>query len=313
MSKQAYYQYDEDLALGKAAREEFALQYIRDIRAKDPGIGGVKLWHMYRREFFCDSPIGRDRFCRIIDENHLKVRLRIRKPRTTDSTHGLPTYPNLIRDFIPSASNQLWVSDITYIPIMDDAYCYHFCYLSIILDAYSEEIIGWSVGPTLDAEYPIAALKMALKRIEGKDVNLIHHSDRGCQYASGGYVEMLRRRGVRISMTESGDPKENAQAERINNTMKNELLKGKVFHSLEEVITAIALAADFYNNRRPHMSIGMMTPAEASETTGDRNMRWKSYRMLAIKSRNNLDISENPLPLTDHHGSPSDLRSSVNP
>ena len=137
---------------------------------------------------------------------------------------------------------------------------------------------------------------MALKRIEGKDVSLIHHSDRGCQYASGGYVEMLRRRGICISMTESGDPKENALAERINNTMKNELLKGKVFHYLEEVIAATALAAEFYNNRRPHMSIGMMTPAEASETSGDRTMRWKSYRMMAIKSRNSLGIAEIPLP-----------------
>ena len=154
---------------------------------------------------------------------------------------------------------------------------------------------------------------MALKRIEGKDVSLIHHSDRGCQYASGGYVEMLRRRGICISMTESGDPKENALAERINNTMKNELLKGKVFHSLEEVIAATALAADFYNNRLPHMSIGMMTLAEASETSGDRDLRWKSYRMMAIKSRNSLDIAEIPLPLSQRHGSPSDLRSSVNP
>ena len=312
-SKQAYYQYDENLALGKAAREEFALEYIRGIRARDPGIGGVKLWHMYRKEFSCDGPIGRDRFCRIIDENRLKVRQRRRKPRTTDSTHGLPTYPNLVKDFIPSAPNQLWVSDITYIQVMDGACGYHFCYLSLILDDYSEEIAGWSVGPTLDTEYPIAALRMALKRLEGKDVSLIHHSDRGCQYASGGYVEMLRRRGICISMTESGDPKENAQAERINNTMKNELLKGKVFHSLEEVIAATALAADFYNNRRPHMSIGMMTPAEASETSGDRDMRWKSYRMMAIKSRNSLDIAEIPLPLPQRHGSPSDLRSSVNP
>lgn len=230
-SKQAYYQYDENLALGKAAREEFAIEYIRGIRARDPGIGGVKLWHMYRKEFSCDGPIGRDRFCRIIDENRLKVRQRRRKPRTTDSTHGLPTYPNLVKDFIPSAPNQLWVSDITHIQVMDGACGYHFCYLSLILDAYSEEIAGWSVGPTLDAEYPIAALRMALKRLEGKDVSLIHHSDRGCQYASGGYVEMLRRRGICICMTESGDLKENAQAERINNTMKNELLKGKVFHS----------------------------------------------------------------------------------
>ena len=84
---------------------------------------------------------------------------------------------------------------------------------------------------------------------------------------------MLREHGIQVSMTESGDPKDNAQAERINNTMKNELLKGKVFRSVEEVIAAVALAVDFYNNRRPHMSIGMMTPTEASESTGDRDMR----------------------------------------
>lgn len=92
-----------------------------------------------------------------------------------------------------------------------------------------------------------------------------------------------------------------------------DLALGKVFHSLEEVIAATALAADFYNNRLPHMSIGMMTLAEASETSGDRDMRWKSYRMMAIKSRNSLDIAEIPLPLSQRHGSPSDLRSSVNP
>ena len=181
VSKQAYYQYDEDVAHAKAAREEFALQYILDIRKEAPGIGGKKLWYMYRRDFRFDNPIGRDRFCRIIDENNLKVRLRIRKPRTTDSTHGLPTYPNLIKDYIPTAANQLWVSDITYIVINDDDYHYHFCYLSMILDAYSEEIVGWCVGPTLDTKYPMEALRMALRRIEGKNTTLIHHSDRGCQ------------------------------------------------------------------------------------------------------------------------------------
>ena len=167
--------------------------------------------------------------------------------------------------------------------------------------------------PTLDTDYPMAALRMALKRIEGKEVNLIHHSDRGCQYASREYVNMLREHGIQVSMTESGDPKDNAQAERINNTMKNELLKGKVFRSVEEVIAAVALAVDFYNNRRPHMSIGMMTPTEASKSTGDRDMRWKSYRHLAIKSKDNLDISENSLPLPECQGSPSGLRPPVNP
>ena len=297
MSKQAYYQYDEDAALAKAAREEFALQYIREIRQSDPGISGQKLRHMYKTEFGCDFPVGRDRFCRIIDEHGLKVRLRIRKPRTTDSTHGLPTYPNLVKEFVPTAANQLWVSDITYIVIMDDESHYHFCYLSMVLDAYSEEIVGWSVGPTLDTAYPIEALKMALKRIEGKNVCLIHHSDRGCQYASREYVALLKSHGISISMTESGDPKDNAQAERVNSTMKNELLLGKTFTGIGEVIAAVAVAVDFYNNRRPHMSIGMMTPAEASKTTGDRDMRWISRRLLAIKSRNSDGVTEKTLPL----------------
>ena len=289
------------------------MQYIKDVRKLDPGIGGPKLWYMYKTEFGCDYPIGRDRFCRIIDENNLKVRLRVRKPRTTDSTHGLPTYPNLIKDFIPSEANQLWVSDITYMVVMEDPSHYHFCYLSIVLDAYTEEIVGWSVGPTLDTTYPMEALRMALKRIEGQKVNLIHHSDRGCQYASREYVDLLRRHGIQVSMTESGDPKDNAQAERINNTMKNELLKDKVFTSLGEVIAAVALAVDFYNNRRPHMSIGMSVPADMVDATGDRDMRWTSYRLMAIKNRDNLDITEKALPLNPCLGSPSGLRPPVNP
>lgn len=244
---------------------------------------------MYQNEFRFDKPIGRDRFCRIIDEHNLKVRLRIRKPKTTDSSHGLPTYPNLIKSYIPTSANQVWVSDITYITIVDNECHYHFCYLSIILDAYSEEIVGWSIGPTLDTRYPMKALSMALKRIKGKNVNLIHHSDRGCQYASREYVNVLREHGIQVSMTDSGDPRDNAQAERINSTMKNELLKGKVFTDIDEVIESVSLAVDFYNNRRPHMSVGMKTPAEAAESTGDRDMKWTSYRHLAIKSRDNLD------------------------
>lgn len=312
VSKQAYYQHDENAVHAKAAREEFAIQYVKDVRKEDPGIGGKKLWYMYQKEFHSDSPIGRDRFCRIIDEQGLKVRRRTRKPRTTDSTHRLPTYPNLIKDYISSSADQLWVSDITYIVIAEDDCHYRFCYLSLILDAYTEEIVGWSVGPTLDTDYPMEALRMALRRIEGREANLIHHSDRGCQYASREYVDMLREHGVRVSMTESGDPKDNAQAERINNTMKNELLKGKVFRNVNEVVAAVAQAVDFYNNRRPHMSIGMKTPSEAAKLTGDRDML-TSYRHQAIKSGDDLEIPEKPLPLENCQGSPSGLRPPVNP
>ena len=268
---------------------------------------------MYRRDFQGNAPIGRDWFSDIIDRHNLKVRLKIRKPRTTDSTHGLPTYPNLVKDVIPTGPNQLWVSDITYIIIWMDASQYIFCYLSLILDAYTEEIIGWSVGPTLETIYPLNALKMALRRIEGRnDIHLIHHSDRGCQYASSEYIKLLTDNHILVSMTESGDPKDNAQAERINNTMKNELLRGMRFTSISEVIAAVARAVDFYNNERPHMSIDMMTPAMASFCEGEITKRWTSLREEAIKKKS-LEIPENRLPLSAVQGSPSGLRPPVNP
>ena len=286
VSKQAYFKRDENSVLKKGAQEKFVVDYIHEIRKTDRGIGGVKLWHMYKRKFGNENSIGRDRFEDIVDRFDLKVRKRIRKPRTTDSSHGLPVYPNLIRDFIPTSPNQLWVSDITYMTIWISNTDYKFCYLSLILDAYTEEIVGWSLGPTLETIYPLQALKMAMLRIEGKEtVNLIHHSDRGCQYASNEYVSRLKERGIRISMTESGDPKENPQAERINNTIKNEMFKGLYFTHINQVEEELVRAIEFYNNERPHMSIDMMTPAEAANCRGEIGKKWKSYRLIAIKSK----------------------------
>jgi transposase InsO family protein len=283
VTKQAYYKYDENAVLLKASQEEFVLQYIQGIREKDHGIGGMKLWYMYRKEFGSNHPAGRDRFENIVDRYGLKVRARVRKPETTDSGHGLPVYPNIIKDFISASPNRLWVSDITYITIWMDEYTYVFCYLSLILDSYTEEIAGWSVGSTLETIYPLESLTKALKRIEGKEnVHLIHHSDRGCQYAGNEYVSVLKQYGIRISMTESGDPKDNAQAERINNTMKNELLKGVVFHNIEEVKAAVTVAVNFYNNERPHMSIDMMTPKEAAGCSGEITKRWTSFKNICI-------------------------------
>ena len=315
VSKQAYYKHEEANILKKVAQESFVLEYIKCIRAKDPGIGGMKLWYMYRRDFQGNAPVGRDRFVEIVDRYGLKVRNKTRKPKTTDSSHGLPTYPNIIKDLIPSKANQLWVSDMTYITIWLDEYHYVFCYLSLVMDAYTEEIVGWSVGPTLETSYPIEALKMAMKRIEGKnDIELIHHSDRGCQYASSEYVRLLERMNIRISMTESGDPKDNAQAERINNTMKNELLKDMRFNCIEDVMAAVSNAVDFYNNERPHMSIDMMTPAQAAMHNGEITKRWFSYRTQAIKNNHSsLEITEKGLPLPTPQGFPSGLRPPVNP
>lgn len=154
----------------------------------------------------------------------------------------------------------------------------------MILDAYSKEIVGWAVGETLETSHCIHALRMALKRVDvtsGKE--LIHHSDRGCQYASKEYTSLLREYGITISMTEDGNPKDNAQAERTNNTIKNELLKGKSFCYIKEVRETVEKAVLFYNTERPHMSINMMIPQEAATHTGEIKKGWTSYRDIAIK------------------------------
>lgn len=287
VSKQAYHKRKEGSVARKVAKEAFALEYIHKIRKKAPGIGGVKIWHMYRRDFPDMERVGRDRFEDIINDHGLKIRAKRRKPRTTDSTHGLPVFPNLTYDFIPTAINQLWVSDITYIPVWLNEKEYTFCYLSLIMDAYSHEIIGWSVGSTLETLHTSEALKMAFSRLDGVDEEtverLIHHSDRGVQYASRDYVKSLQEKKIRISMTESGNPKDNAMAERINSTMKNELLRGLRFTCLKEVRDAIAAAVEFYNTARPHMSIDMMTPEEAAKCNGEIHKWWRSYREEAIK------------------------------
>jgi putative transposase len=316
VTRQAYYKYDGSALMECVAREGFALEYMREIREKDPGIGILKLWYMYRRLFGPDHAVGRDRFGDIAERYGLKIRKKRRKPKTTDSRHGLPTYPDLTKELIPSRPNELWVSDITYITVGTDTW-YRFCYLSLIMDAYTEEVIGWAVGDTLEAKLALEALRKALVRMEGGGPRArpIHHSDRGCQYASAEYVDMLRKSGVEISMTESGNPRDNARAERINGTVKNELLRGKTFTNTRQVRAAMETAVEFYNNERPHMSIDMMTPAEAARRTGDIPKRWKSYRDIAIRKngQRGTDIPEGGLPPAPCKGSPSGLRPPVNP
>ncbi len=321
VSKQAYYKYDELAAAHARASEAFALEYTLKVRSKDHGIGGVKVWGMYA-EYFKEVPhLGRDAFLALLDAHGLMIRIRFKKPHTTDSTHGLPTYPNIVKDLIPTRPNQLWVSDLTYIAIWLNKTEYIFCYLTLIMDAYTKEIVGYSVGPSLEAKYSVVALKMALKRLEGippEDIDLIHHSDRGIQYVSEEYTKILKASNIRISMTETGDPKDNAEAERLNNTIKNELWKGVRFTSMKEVIDNLCDTVDFYNNERPHMSLDLKTPAEAALGTGEIKKRWVSRRENAIKEKqrttSSLLIPENSLPLsTNWQESPSGLFPSVNP
>ena len=305
-TKQAYYKFNEEGMARRIAGECFAVDFIKEIRSKDHGIGGLKLWYMYQRKFTGEEALGRDRFLEVYRRNGLKLRSKACKPRTMDSTHGLATYANLIREFIPTGPNQLWVSDITYIAIYRNEGGYCFCYLTVIMDAYTEEIKGYNVGDSLDTRNSIFALEMALQSPEGQHEganHLIHHSDRGVQYASSKYIGILTSRGIRMSMTESGDPKENPQAERIHETIKNEILRACKFHSIDEAEEAVKRAVEFYNNERPHMSVGMRTPAEASKSTGERELRWRSYREHAIKKKFVMNHTENSLPLDIGSGS----------
>ena len=213
-----------------------------------------------------------------------------RRPRTTDSTHGLPTYPNLVKDLIPMRKNQLWVTDITYIPVWNYDGSYTFCYLSMITDCYTKEIIAWYVGETMEAWCSVECLMQALGTLDpDKAVNLIHHSDRGVQYVSAAYTSLLVEAGIRISMTEGGDPRDNAVAERQNNTVKNELLKDIRFRSIGEVRRALDKAIAFYNDERPHMSLNNMTPRQAASCKGRIQKKWTSYREKYLE---NLEIQE---------------------
>ena len=286
VSTQAYYKHG-NTDLRKLAEESFCVEFIKRVRQKDHGIGGGKLWKMYKREFGEEHSVGYNRFYDIIEKYNLKVRKKKRRVKTTDSGHGLPTYPNLVKELIPLRPNQLWVSDITYMVIYLNAQTseYNFCYLSLVTDYYTKEIIGWCVGETLETKFAIEALNMALSRLNGNPAeDLIHHSDRGVQYASYDYTKLLKKHNIKISMTECGDPKDNAVAERVNGIIKNELLMGTSFFSIEEVRKALKVAIDFYNNERPHMSLDWKTPSEAALCTGELKKKWKSYREFAIKS-----------------------------
>lgn len=293
MSKQAYYQHGNK-QMQKLALESFVVEFVREVRTKDPGIGGNKLWWMYRNRFGEENSVGYNRFYDILDRYSLKVRKRRHRTRTTDSSHPFPVYPNLTKELLPDSPCQLMVSDITYIYLgMNERTGKNrFCYLSVVTDAYSKEIIGYSVGETLDARYPLEALDMAIAHYGEKDLSgLIHHSDRGVQYASSAYTGRLKDHKIGISMTECGNPKENAIAERVNNTLKNELLKDMEFHHISQVKSAVASAVEFYNHERPHWSLDGMTPSEAACHKGELKKRWKSYREEAIKRLSDMGMT----------------------
>lgn len=271
-SRQAYYQYQKQQEK-EAFQAELIVQEVLHHRKLQKRIGGRKLYGMM--ESFLHQHaigIGRDAFFDVLREYGLLVRIRRRKAQTTESDHPYRKYANLIKEFIPIAANHLWVCDITYIVIGDS-----FGYLSLITDAYSRKIVGFCLHKTLSAQGPILALKQALKN-NPNTKGLIHRSDRGVQYCCHEYVEILQEKHIKISMTENGDPLENAIAERVNGILKTELLEER-FHSFALAKEAIAIAVSTYNHLRPYNSIGNLTPFEAhSLNNGAQPKRlWKNY------------------------------------
>ena len=258
------------------------MEKVKDYRKDNPGLGCVKLYIIIStlfKETGCMP--GRDAFIEILRKNGLMVHIRRRRRyKTTDSNHHYRKYPNLIKDVVPHRPNEIWVSDITYIETDEGV-----CYLSLITAAYSHKIVGWALGSTLETIYPLEALRMALDTIDDETASrLIHHSDRGCQYCRDAYVSELKKHGVSISMTQSGDPLENAIAERANGILKSEWLYKMTIPTREVCKLELCRIIDFYNTQRPHMSIGWQTPEQAHNQCGEQQRCWKNYCRQAVAS-----------------------------
>ena len=270
-SRQAYYQrckynYKEE------AKEDILLQLVEKQRELMPKIGGRKLLEIIQPTLPKELNIGRDCFFDFLNRYGLLVGKRRKRVKTTYSNHWLHKYPNLIKGFIPIKANQLWVSDITYIETAEG-----FVYLNLVTDAHSRKIVGWAIGATLEAIYTLEALTMALRQLPRKTEGLIHHSDRGVQYCCNDYVKKLNKNHIQISMTENGDPRENAIAERVNGILKDEWLNQIKLVSLEQAIKELKRIITIYNCHRPHLSLGMKTPEYAHNQMGKLKKYWKTY------------------------------------
>jgi transposase InsO family protein len=259
VSRQAFYRKEqyEQRARGQSL---LVLDLVLALRREIPDLGRRKL-HVLLQQPLAESglKLGRDKLHQLLQAHDLLLRQPRQVPKTTNSAHSLRKYPNLLVDRPITAPRQVWVSDITYLCIG-----LGFGYLSLITDAYSKLILGYCLHPLLTTEG--AALDMALGHGEIGH-KLIHHSDRGSQYCSFQYIQKLRQAGIAISMTEDGDPYENAIAERVNGILKIDFRLNRVFSTFEEAQRAVEASITHYNHLRPHMSCGYLTPAAAHAST----------------------------------------------
>jgi len=269
-SSQAYHKHNKK-SYQQHFNEGLILQEIDAIRKHQPRCGGRKLFIMLQ-PFFTQYNIsmGRDKFFDLLKRNKLLVRKTKRSVYTTMSKHHYHRYPNLVKGFTPMKAHELWVSDIIYIPLKE-----RFAYLFLITDAYSRKIVGFHVSDDMKVSSATVALKQALSQKPPETI-VIHHSDRGIQYCSNEYVSLLKQNNAMISMTESGDPLENAIAERVNGILKTELISS-TYSDIHTASIHISRCITIYNHRRRHSSLNWQIPAIVHDQKGPQTRRWKNY------------------------------------
>lgn len=254
-------------------KEEIILQLVCEIRRSLPRLGTRKMLFLLAPQLAShDIEAGRDYLFGLFDAHKLLIRQRRRKAFTTDSRHWMHQYADLTKGMDITHAEQLWVSDITYIRVQNQ-----WGYLSLITDAFSRKIMGYCFRADMLALGPIAALQMALDTRSYSGQALIHHSDRGSQYCSKDYVDLLTGKEISISMTQSGDPYENALAERMNGILKGEFNLYSSSSGFEQTYGKIHNSIKAYNEMRPHGSCDYLTPCQAHQQGNVLEKRWKQY------------------------------------
>lgn len=258
------------------SQEQIVLELLGNLRKEIPVQSTKSIYQVLKPTLRNHGiTIGRDALHEIRKAHNLLYKPRKRFCRTTDSFHRFYKYPNLIKDMTITAIEQVWVCDITYIRVGD-----HFNFLSLITDAYSHLIVGYCLHPTLDTAGPLQALQRALTTLTKPVHQLIHHSDRGTQYCCQEYIAQLTSHHIQSSMTEKGDPYENAVAERVNGILKHNFKLDKVFPQENEAKQAVDRSITAYNEIRPHQSISMLTPTVAHTMEHTLTRTWKTKSSL---------------------------------
>jgi len=254
LKRDAWYKYQRRLKKQEAIVSK-VLNMVKEERKDQPRVGTRKLYEALQPLFqFEQIKVGRDCLFDILREHDMLIRRKKAYCKTTNSYHHFHKYRNLIKDMDITAPNQVWASDITYIRTVKG-----FCYLALITDMYSRKIVGYDISDSLELAGCLRALKSALRHARPKS-GLIHHSDRGIQYCSHQYVNELKKRKIKISMTEENHCYENALAERVNGILKDEFYLDQCFFSTHHASKATKNAINIYNSKRLHLSLGYKTP-----------------------------------------------------